>query len=1092
MSSPALDGQSPLPQIQPLSPIDMREQPSPNEMLSTSPHSNPSPMQRPLHLMRSFSRSGRRTPSDVTVETSASTSGTSSPPLRSSRSTPRLASASNSSIGGTLSRIRSRNTSNKSVLSSARGSPSLVRDSPDSTHASPHTDELARISPEHPDMLSPVWRKEEGWRMPAWPPSEKTPLVAEDTTWTAAPEESASGGLGLMMGNEESTRTRAWKLRKSRPLPELPHERRMAEQSRRTSSNMWRLFQRGDARHSQQLSPATSPQPPTSLGVSPEVSPAVSVFPADLPEMPNPYPAEQGHSAPAGPLSSSQSSADLLPRISRSLSRISPSDWRRPTEAAPLATAAPAPVRPPLLTVGTAAAVAPSLSSALSDGSSSMRSASPVAPSMLSASSAVPSPRAASPAPLSQASSPTVPSSLAASPVAPSTLSAQSKRETQRQRLLREMADTERSYAADLGVVKNLYLARARMRIGLRPSHTGAASIFTTLPTSDGGSGAMAPDSTQSRATDAPLSAADIQVIFAGVEECAALADDMAMRLAEAADGTRHVSGVFLSHCAKIEQVYALYCSRHEASMARLADVMQRSRSAAAFLRDCDATSRQHSHAWDLPSLLIKPVQRVLKYPLFLRSVLENTEVSDSEYPALQRALAAMTDVADHINEYKKRIDMVEQHGFGLPTPPRAHAFRLSRARAPPVPEAAPPLTADEMQLRALVARLNDEEAHMERFAKQCVAWMDALRNMYRVEIRTLREWEAVYACAEMADRGAARARVVAFRALIEHGLLGVCARIDRDLQTHVAGPIRAVRAVLERPRRVLLNRAAKESDYRRFLQDAGRKPGRKPDTGAAAFLSLHTQLIAELPSVLRGMHLIMSRCVFQFVRLQTAFHASVSTELRQFAEEYAPSLMTPTSAGSGPMPSPVPERAAAPGGAPAPAAPLSTRTRSTPPRSARYTIHGSPDATMFGTPQFAALTTTDDTPHASLHKTTGSEDETPRLHAHNATGLAPPIFAPLAPLSLTPPNDGSWYRAGEKLRPPSPTPAGSTPKAGSLWLPGMGDAPPPTKSLANWSPPPSYMRPARASTLSTQSAFYDARDLSDVTNVSDSGEIRM
>ena len=78
----------------------------------------------------------------------------------------------------------------------------------------------------------------------------------------------------------------------------------------------------------------------------------------------------------------------------------------------------------------------------------------------------------------------------------------------------------------------------------------------------------------------------------------------------------------------------------------------------------------------------------------------------------------------------------------------------------------------------------------------------------------------------------------------------------------------------------------------------------------------------------------------------------------------------------------------------------------------------------MFGTPQFAALTTTDDTPHASLHKTTGSEDETPRLHAHNATGLAPPIFAPLAPLSLTPPNDGSWYRAGEKLRPPSPTPA--------------------------------------------------------------------
>lgn len=54
------------------------------------------------------------------------------------------------------------------------------------------------------------------------------------------------------------------------------------------------------------------------------------------------------------------------------------------------------------------------------------------------------------------------------------------------------------------------------------------------------------------------------------------------------------------------------------------------------------------------------PVQRVTKYPLLLRKILENTPTSASAYPALQAAVHAMGQVNANINEYKRRREVGE------------------------------------------------------------------------------------------------------------------------------------------------------------------------------------------------------------------------------------------------------------------------------------------------------------------------------------------------------------------------------------------------------------------------------------------------
>uniref|UniRef100_A0A7M4EEL2 Rho guanine nucleotide exchange factor 38 n=1 Tax=Crocodylus porosus TaxID=8502 RepID=A0A7M4EEL2_CROPO len=61
----------------------------------------------------------------------------------------------------------------------------------------------------------------------------------------------------------------------------------------------------------------------------------------------------------------------------------------------------------------------------------------------------------------------------------------------------------------------------------------------------------------------------------------------------------------------------------------------------------------------DMGSLMIKPIQRVMKYPLLLCELLNSTPASHPDHKALQGALAAVKDINVNINELKRRKDLV-------------------------------------------------------------------------------------------------------------------------------------------------------------------------------------------------------------------------------------------------------------------------------------------------------------------------------------------------------------------------------------------------------------------------------------------------
>ncbi len=71
-------------------------------------------------------------------------------------------------------------------------------------------------------------------------------------------------------------------------------------------------------------------------------------------------------------------------------------------------------------------------------------------------------------------------------------------------------------------------------------------------------------------------------------------------------------------------------------------------------------TYRDQIQAWDLQSFLIKPVQRILKYPLLVDKLVEYTEEKHADRKAIQNARDVIVKMARDINEIKRRKDIGE------------------------------------------------------------------------------------------------------------------------------------------------------------------------------------------------------------------------------------------------------------------------------------------------------------------------------------------------------------------------------------------------------------------------------------------------
>uniref|UniRef100_UPI00398E6CE6 rho guanine nucleotide exchange factor TIAM2-like isoform X2 n=2 Tax=Pristiophorus japonicus TaxID=55135 RepID=UPI00398E6CE6 len=109
------------------------------------------------------------------------------------------------------------------------------------------------------------------------------------------------------------------------------------------------------------------------------------------------------------------------------------------------------------------------------------------------------------------------------------------------------------------------------------------------------------------------------------------------------------LGGSFLYYADHFK-LYSGFCANHRKAQ----KVLERAKTDKAFKEFLDARNPTKQHSFTLESYLIKPVQRVLKYPLLLKELVSLTDPESEEHYHLTEALKAMEKVASHINEMQK------------------------------------------------------------------------------------------------------------------------------------------------------------------------------------------------------------------------------------------------------------------------------------------------------------------------------------------------------------------------------------------------------------------------------------------------------
>ena len=125
-------------------------------------------------------------------------------------------------------------------------------------------------------------------------------------------------------------------------------------------------------------------------------------------------------------------------------------------------------------------------------------------------------------------------------------------------------------------------------------------------------------------------------------------------------DELTRVGTAFETSMGDMEKVYTEYIRTRHPANKRL-EALQTSGTVREWLKECSENSSDITNAWSLDALLVKPIQRITKYPLLLNQLLEATPGSHPDAECLRRATFEITEVNVRINEVKKHTELVDQ-----------------------------------------------------------------------------------------------------------------------------------------------------------------------------------------------------------------------------------------------------------------------------------------------------------------------------------------------------------------------------------------------------------------------------------------------
>ncbi|KAK2497240.1 hypothetical protein MC885_016764 [Smutsia gigantea] len=381
----------------------------------------------------------------------------------------------------------------------------------------------------------------------------------------------------------------------------------------------------------------------------------------------------------------------------------------------------------------------------------------------------------------------------------------------------------------------------------------------------------------------------DVDSLFSNIESVHQISAKLLSLLEEATTDVEPamqvIGEVFLQIKGPLEDIYKIYCYHHDEAHSVL-ESYEKDGELKQHLSHCIQSLKKiymqegKPNLLDMGSLMIKPIQRVMKYPLLLCELRNSTPPSHPDFRALEDAFAAVKDINVNINELKRRKDLVLKYKKN--DEDESLKDKLSKLNIHSISKKSKRvtnhlkiLTRGESQVKDNT--FNREEKlfrSLEKTVRHCVKNISFCLQHIQVELcpfcdsvlgfqdtlplalQSVMELQKISCNKDEQQKGFSEAPTNA---------PNPCDDFAAHLQKFVLKPLSALLSLFPGPQKLIQKRYDKLLDYNSHLRRAA---GDDPDLAKKEYEALNAQLVEELQVFNQAARKILSNCLSSFLTL--------------------------------------------------------------------------------------------------------------------------------------------------------------------------------------------------------------------------------
>ncbi|XP_008582121.1 PREDICTED: rho guanine nucleotide exchange factor 38, partial [Galeopterus variegatus] len=367
----------------------------------------------------------------------------------------------------------------------------------------------------------------------------------------------------------------------------------------------------------------------------------------------------------------------------------------------------------------------------------------------------------------------------------------------------------------------------------------------------------------------------DVDSLFSNIESVHQISAKLLSLLEEATTDVEPamqvIGEVFLQIKGPLEDIYKVYCYHHDEAHGVL-ESYEKEEELKQHLSHCIQSLKKiymqegKPNLLDMGSLMIKPIQRVMKYPLLLCELRNSTPLSHPDYRALEDAFAAVKDINVNINELKRRKDLVLKYKKN--DEDESLKDKLSKLNIHSISKKSKRvtnhlkiLTRGESQVKDNT--FNREEKlfrSLEKTVRHCVKnisfCLQHIQDAMTLALQSVTELREISYNKDEEERGYSET---------PSNVPNPSHDFAAHLQRLVLTPLSALLSLFPGPQKLIQKRYDKLLDYNSYLQ---RSVGDESDLAKKEYEALNAQLVEELQAFNQAAWKILLNSLCSFITL--------------------------------------------------------------------------------------------------------------------------------------------------------------------------------------------------------------------------------